>query len=152
MSYRSRPDFDQPNAESIQRSRRTAAWVMPLVLVQQGTAIFRHGADHASQVLLTLAWASVTLTLLWMLFGLPLVWLSERDQAILNDEWNREISGDSARWGIAALTLLGCGMMLARIWLSLDAGVAIFGLVNGALIVAVLRYAWLNRTEPGEDE
>ena len=122
------------------------------MIVQQGTTIFRHGADISVQVMGTLAWAAVTLTLLWMLFGLPVRWLSERDQAILNDEWNREISGDAARWGIAALALIGCGMMLARIWKPLDAGLAIYGLVNGALIVAVLRYAWLNRAEPGEDE
>jgi hypothetical protein len=152
MSYRSRPDFDGSNAESVQRSRRVAVWIIPLMIVQQGTAIFRHGAGTFSQVIATLAWAAVTFTILWMLLGLPMRWLSERDQAILNDEWNREISGDAARWGIAALAVIGCGMMLARIWVPLDAGLAIYSLVNGALIVAVLRYAWLNRAEPGDDE
>jgi hypothetical protein len=34
----------------------------------------------------------------------------------------------------------------------LDAGVTIFGLVNGALFVAVARYTWLHRSEPDEDE
>jgi hypothetical protein len=152
MSYRPRPEFDQPTAESVQRSRRTVVWVIPLMIIQQGTAIFRHGADISVQVMGTLAWAAVTFTLLWMLFGLPMRWLSERDQAILNDEWNREISGDAARWGIGALAAIGCGLMLARIWEPLDAGLAIYVLVNGALVVAVLRYAWLNRAEPGEDE
>jgi hypothetical protein len=42
--------------------------------------------------------------------------------------------------------------MFVRIFETLDSGAAIYGLVNGALIVAVLRYAWLNRAEPGEDE
>jgi len=152
MSYRDRPEFDQPTAESVQRSRRTVAWMIPLMIVQQGTAIFRHGADISVQVMGILAWAAVTLTLLWMVFGLPVRWLSERDQAILNDEWNCAISGDAARWGISALAIIGCGLMLARIWEPLDAGLAIYGLVNGALIVSVLRYAWLNRAEPGEDE
>jgi hypothetical protein len=31
-------------------------------------------------------------------------------------------------------------------------GLAIYGLINGALIVAVGRYTWLNRAEPEEDE
>ena len=152
MSYQQRPDFDQPTAESVQRSRRTMIWVLPLVLVQQGTAIFRQGADTASQLLSTMAWVVVTLAILWLLLGLPLRWMSERDQAILNDELSRKISGDAARWRITALAIIGCGLMLARLWLPLDAGVAIYGLVNGALIVAIGRYAWLNRAEPGEDE
>jgi hypothetical protein len=90
--------------------------------------------------------------MLWMVLGLPLRWMPERDQAILNDEWNQSISGDASRWGIAALVLLGCGMMIAHIWYPLDAAIAVYGLVNGAMVVAVGRYAWLNRTEPGEDE
>jgi len=126
--------------------------MIPLMIVQQGIAIFRHGADISVQVMGILAWAAVTLPLLWMVFGLPVRWLSERDQAILNDEWNREISGDAARWGISALAIIGFALMIVRIWEPLDAGLAIYGLVNGALIVSVLRYAWLNRAEPGEDE
>jgi hypothetical protein len=43
-------------------------------------------------------------------------------------------------------------MMLARFWTKLDAGLAIYALVNGGLIVAVVRYHWLNRAEPDEDE
>jgi hypothetical protein len=152
MSYRPRPTFDQPTAESVQRSRRSMIWVIPLVIIQQGTAIFRHDADMASRLLATLAWATVSLLMLWMLLGLPLRWLSERDQAVLNDEWQRSISGDAARWGLAALALLGAAMMIARIWVPVDSGLAIYGLVNGALIVAVGRYGWLNRAEPDEDE
>jgi len=152
MSYRERPDFDRPTAESIERSRRSMGWVIPLVVVQQGFTIFRHGADLASQLLGIFAWATVSLTILWMLFGLPLRWLPERDQAILNDEWHKSVSGDAGRWGIAALTVIGCAMMIARIWVPIDAGLAIYGLVNGALIVAVGRYTWLNRGEPDEGE
>ena len=102
MSYRPRPEFDQPTAESVERSRRTVIWFIPFVVIQQATTIFRHGARSppgAGNRRLGV----VTLTLLWMLLGLPFRWLSERDQAILNDERNRAISGDSARWGIAAM-------------------------------------------------
>ena len=152
MSYRPRPDFDQPNAESVQRTRRTFLWFIPLIILQQGSVIFGHDSEWSTRIVGTVAWTCVSLSIIWLLLGLPLRWLSERDQAILNDEWNRQIRGDAALWGIAALALIGCGMMLARIWEPLDSGLAIFGLVNGALIVAVLRYAWLNRAEPGEDE
>jgi hypothetical protein len=152
MSYRRRADFDRPSAESIQRSRRSLIWVIPLVILQQGTAIFRHDADLASKLLTTAAWAAVTLTILWMLLAVPLRWLPEEDQAILNDEWNRSVTGDASRWGIAAMALIGCVMMVARIWVQLDAGLAIYALVNGALIVAIARYWWLNRGEPAEDE
>ena len=152
MSYRRRADFDRPTADSVQRSRRALIWVIPLVIVQQGAAIFRHDADLASKVLTTAAWAAVTLTILWMLLGLPLRWLLEEDQAILNDEWNRSVTGDASRWGIAAVVFIGCAMMFARIWVQLDAGLAIYALVNGALMVAIGRYWWLNRGEPGADE
>ena len=152
MSYRPRLNFDQPDAETVQRTRRRFAWILPLILIQQGTMIFRHDAGPASQIMATIAWATVTLSILWMLLALPLPWMSERDQAVLADEWSRSVSGDASRWGIAALTLIGCGMMLARIWIRMDLGLAIYALVNGAMIVAVLRYAWLNRAEPGEDE
>jgi hypothetical protein len=43
-------------------------------------------------------------------------------------------------------------MMVARLWVQLNAGIAIYGLVNGALLVSMGRYAWLNRAEPDEDE
>jgi hypothetical protein len=127
-------------------------WFLPFLVIQQATIIFRHGANVPEQLLAIIAWATVSLALLWMLLGLPFRWLSERDQAILNDERNRAISGDAARWGIAAMVFTSFAMMVARIWFPLDAGIAIYGLVNGALIVACGRYAWLNRPEPDEDE
>src|SRR3954468_19498371 len=103
MSYRPRPVFDQPTAESVQRSRRTLVWIVPLVLVQQGMIMFGHdGGTTADQVIRTVGWTAVTLSILWQILGWPLRWLSERDQAILNDERSRFISGESARWGIAA--------------------------------------------------
>jgi hypothetical protein len=152
MSYRPRPEFDQPTAESVERSRRTVIWFIPFLVIQQATIIFRYGAEVSDQLVGTVAWGFVSLSLLWMLLGLPFRWLSERDQAMLNDERSRAISGDSACWGIAAAVMIGFAMMIARIWVPLNAGMAIYGLVNGALIVACGRYAWLNRPEPDEDE
>ena len=152
MGYRRRPLFNQPTAESVQRSRRAVVWIIPLIVVQQGTIMFSSSGTTVDHVLRTLAWTAITAAVLWQLLGLPLRWLSERDQAILNDERSQFISGDSARWGIAAMAILGCGLMFAQIWVSLDAGVTIFGLVNGALFVAVARYTWLHRSEPDEDE
>jgi len=152
MSYRPRPDFDQPTAENIQRSRRTSIWVIPIIIVQQGTILFRDNADLTGQLVGTLTWTTLTIALLWWLLGLPFLWMSARDRAIFNDEWSRSVSGDAARWGIATAALVGCALMIARIWVQLDAGVAIYALVNGALIVAAARYSWLDRGEPSEDE
>jgi hypothetical protein len=152
MSYSPRSRLLRPDAESIQRTRRTSMWLIPLVFVQQGAFIFRSDAGMFGQLAGTLAWGSVSIVLLWHLLGLPLRWVSDEDQIILNDEWHQSISGDAARWGIAALVLLGFGLMVARIWYALNAGWAVYGLVNGALTVAVGRYAWLNRGEPDEDE
>lgn len=151
MSYRPRLDFDQPTAESVQKTRRASIWIIPAVILQQTTLIFGHG-DVFSQLLGAVCWTTLTVAELWWLLGLPFRWLSERDQAILNDERSRSVSGDAARWGMATAALVGCGMMIARIWVRLDAGVAIFALVNSALIVAVARSWWLDRDEPGEDE
>lgn len=150
MSYRQRPQFDRPDAESVQRSRRMLAWFIPLIILQQGATIFGH--DRSSQIVGTVAWTCVSLSMLWIFLGLPMRWLSERDQAIINDERSRAVRGDAACWGVAALIVIGCGMMVARLWVELNAGIAIYGLVNGALIVSLGRYGWLNRAEPDEDE
>jgi hypothetical protein len=151
MSYRPRPHFDRPTAESVQRSRRASIWIFPAVILQQSTLIFGHG-DRSSQLVGAVCWMVLTISELWWLLGWPFRWLSERDQAILNDEWTRAISGNASRWGIATAALIGCALMIARIWVPLDAAVAIFALVNSAMIVAVARYWWLDRDEPGDDE
>jgi hypothetical protein len=152
MSYRELPDFDRPTAESVRRTRRTSIWIIPLVILQQGTLIFRHDGDKFSLLVGAICWTVLTVAELWWLLGLPFTWMSARDQAILNDEWTRAASGDAARWGIATAALVGCAMMIARIWVPLDAGIAIYGLVNSALIVAVARFWWLDRDEADEDE
>ena len=152
MGYRPRPTFDQPTAESVQRTRRTFIWIIPLIMVQQGFLLFKPGAEMSDQLLGTVAWGSVTLVLLWWLLGLPFRWLSARDQAILNDERSRADSGDAARWGIVTVALLGFVLLFARFWIPLDAGVTIYGLVNAALIVTFGRLTWLNRAGPEEDE
>jgi len=150
MSYRERRRFDGVDAESLQRSRRMLTWLVPLIVLQQGFIIF--GRDRLSQIVGTIAWTCISLSLLWVFLGLPMWWLSERDQAIANDERSRAVRGDSACWGIAAMIVIGSGMMVAHLWVQLNAGLAIYGLVNGALIVAFCRYAWLNRAEPDEGE
>jgi hypothetical protein len=152
MSYRPRPTFDQPTAESVQRTRRASIWIIPAVILQQTTLIFGRHGDEFGQLLGAICWTALTMSELWWLLGLPFRWLSERDQAILNDERSRSVSGEAARWGIATAALVGCVMMIVRIWVPLDAGVAIFALVNSALLVAVARSWWLDREEPAEDE
>ena len=152
MGYRQRPEFDRPDAETVARTRQMLPWLIPLVTLQQGSVIFGNAADRFSHVLGTLAWTCVSLSMLWIFLGLPIGWLSERDQAIVNDERSRAVRGDAACWAIAALIVIGSGMMIARLWLPMNSGIAIYGLVNGALIVAVTRYAWLNRAERYEDE
>jgi hypothetical protein len=152
MGYRPRPQFDRPDAESVQRTRRMLPWMIPLIVLQQGATIFGHDSDRSLQIVGTVAWTCVTLSMLWIFLGLPLRWLSERDQAIVNDERSRVVRGDSACWGIAAMIVIGSATMLAHLWIQLNAGLAIYALVNGALVVAFCRYGWLNRAEPSEDE
>jgi hypothetical protein len=94
MSYRPRTDFDRPTAESVQRSRRASIWIFPAVILQQSTLIFGHG-DRSSQLVGAVCWMVLTISELWWLLGWPFRWLSERDQAILNDEWTRAISGNA---------------------------------------------------------
>jgi cell division protein FtsW (lipid II flippase) len=150
MSYRERRSFDGVDAETVQRSRRIMSWLIPLLALQQGFVIF--GRDRVSEIVGTISWTCLLLTLLWIFLGLPMRWLSERDQAIVNDERSRMVRGDAAAWGIAALIVIGCGMMVARLWAELNAGIVIYALVNGALLVSMGRYLWLNRAEPEEDE
>ena len=151
MSYREQLNFDRPSAEDVQRLRRNIAWLAPLFIVQDSVVLFRPGADLFTQILWTVAWASSSLLILWPILGLPMRWLSERDREILDDDWHRYLSGEASRWGLATVVLLGCAVMLVRFWYPLDAGATVFGLVDGALLVAVGRYAWLNRADPDEE-
>src|SRR3954462_4045216 len=114
MGYRPRTEFDKPTAESVQRSRRSMVWFLPLIMIQQGTAIFREGGDRGLHVVGVVAWACVSLAILGLLLGLPLRWLSERDQTILNAEWNRSVTGDASRWGMVAMVALGLAILIAR--------------------------------------
>ena len=152
MSYRDRPDFDRPTAESVQRTRRASIWIIPVVILQQTTLIFGRPDDKFSQLVGAICWMALTIAELWWLLGLPFRWLSARDQAILNDERSRSVSGDAGRWGLATAALVGCAMMITQIWYPLEARVAVFALVNSALIVAVTRSWWLDREEPDDDE
>ena len=90
MSYRPRPTFDQPTAESVQRTRRASIWIIPAVILQQATLIFGRHGDQFSQLLGAICWTALTIAELWWLLGLPFRWLSERDQAILADRAQRE--------------------------------------------------------------
>ncbi len=152
MGYRQRPDFMTPSAEDLEHQRKVLWWLIPLMFVQQGVTIFRADADALMQVSALVIWAAISLVILALLLGLKFRWMSERDHRYLNDEWHREISGDAARWAFAAVVTLGIGLMVARLWLPLDMGKAVYGLVNAAVIVAVARHAWLNRSGPDEDE
>lgn len=152
MSYRKRLDFMDPGPEDIEKQRKALVWLIPLIIIQQGSGIFRNEASVMSQLVSTLAWGAVSIVLLWWLLGLPLRWMSDGERAILNDEWNQAVSADAARWAVGAFVLIGVGLMITRFFVPLDAGLAIFGLVNGAMLTAVARHAWLNRGEPDEDE
>lgn len=152
MAYRPPTSFDRPTAESVRRTRRAMAWVIPLLIVPQGTAIFRHSASVSEQALMTIAWACVILIILWWLLGLPLRWLPKEEQAKLNDEWDQAVRDDAARWGLAVMAIFGCAMLIGRFWIPFDGGVGVYSLVNGSLIVAIARSAWLNGSEPDEDE
>jgi hypothetical protein len=152
MAYRQRPDFDGPDAESVQRTRRRFVWIFPLILIQHSMILFGHDSGRFDHVLGIMAWGTVTASLLWWLLGLPFRWMSKRDQAILNDERSRFVSGDAARWGIVTMAVVGFGMLIAQYWIKLDVGIAIYALVNASLIVTFVRLSWLNRAEPDEDE
>lgn len=152
MSYRPRLDFGAPDAESVQRTRRTLGWMLPALILQQSLILFGHNAGRFEHVLGIVAWGCVTFSLLWWLLGLPFRWLSKRDQAILNDERSRVVSGDASRWGIVTMAVVGFGMLICQYWIKLDVGIAIYAVVNASLIVTFARLSWLNRAEPDQDE
>ncbi|WP_426266421.1 hypothetical protein [Sphingomonas sp. LHG3443-2] len=151
MGYRQRPDYLAPSVEDLEQQRKSMLWLIPMVIIQQGTSMFGADTDIAGQVMSTLAWASVTLLILLSILGVPLPWMSERDKAIIGDEWHQLLAGDCARWAFAALTVSGIALLLLRFGLPLDMGKAVFGVVNAAMITAVLRQAWLNHMA-GSDE
>jgi hypothetical protein len=152
MSYIERPKFDQPTAEDVQRSQRTMMWILPGILLQQGLTLMRGHGGVASRLLSTLSWTVVTISVLWLLVGWPLRWLSQRDQDLLNDDWNRAVRDAATRWGLIAVVLIGCALMLAQVWVDVGTTLAISLIVGGGLSVAGLRHAWLNRGEAGHDE
>ncbi len=152
MGYRSKPNFDEYDVEDVERSRRTQIWLLPILVFQQATLIFRDDASPFSYYLGIAAWASVVLVEMWILSGRNFRWASERDNAILNDEWHMALSGDACRWGLAATTVTGIILVAADRWIDLPFAQTIFVLVNAGMLVAGLRYAWLNRGSADDDE
>ncbi len=152
MGYARRPEFDQPTAEDAERSRRVMLWIAPAIMLQQASRLLERDATTLGQFLQVASWSLLTLAILWVLAGWPARWLSERDQMILNDEGQRAMRADAMRWGMIAAAMIGCGLMVATVWIAFDARVAINALVTGAIVTAALRLAWVNRAEPAEDE
>ncbi|GAA4023768.1 hypothetical protein GCM10022280_25680 [Sphingomonas swuensis] len=151
MGYRARPDYLTPSAEDIEQQRKSLIWLIPLVVIQQGSGIFAADAGLARQLMSTLAWASVTIVMLVVVLGAPLHWMNDRDRAVLSDEWHQAVASDSARWALAALVISGIALMIVRFMVPIDMGKAVYGLVNAAMVTAVVRQAWLNR-KSGLDE
>ena len=152
MSYRDKAHFDQPTAEDAERSRRMMLWLAPVLMFQQASRLFEVEASRVKEILHVGAWSVLTIAILWVLAGWPVRWLSERDRLILNDEGQRAMRADSMQWGLVASVLGGCALMIATIWIEFDTKVAINALVTGGVVTAAVRFAWLNREEPEEDE
>ncbi|WP_324809301.1 hypothetical protein SH584_05855 [Sphingomonas sp. LY29] len=151
MAYRSKATFDQPSAEDIEQMRGMNAWFLPLLFFQQASLIFREGGSPFTAYLGIVAWAFLILVEFVYLSAWKVRWLGERENAILNDEWHRAISGEASRWGLAAVATLGVGMIVADRWITFDGPKLIFILVNGGMLTAGLRYAWLNRGVADDD-
>jgi hypothetical protein len=152
MSYVKRPQFDQPSVEDIQRTRRSMVWMLPAFLVQQASFMIGGQLSVAEQVLHLTAWCALTVSILWFLAGWRLRWMSEEDNRLLDDEWNRAARGEANCWGMIALVAVGCGLLIATIWTEINIRLAIDLLVGMPLAVAVARFGWLNRGEPDEDD
>lgn len=152
MSYARKPDFDQPSAEDVERARRSQMWLLPILVFQQAGLIFRDDASVYGAYLGIAAWASMVLVEIAILGGWNFQWLNDRDNAIVNDEWHMALSGDACRWGLAATAVTGIGLVVADRWVDLPFAQTIFVLVNAGMLVAGLRYAWLNRGSADDDE
>jgi hypothetical protein len=152
MGYRKKAEFDQPTAEDFEDTRRNWIWIFPLLALQQATLIFREDGRSFTAYLGIAVFSMVVLTLIAILSGWGARWMSKRDNAILNDEWHRAVSGDASRWGLAATSLMGVGFVIADRWVALDAGETAWVMVNAGMLTAGLRYAWLNRGDPDDDE
>lgn len=151
MSYRRKADFDQPTAEDIEQMRKVNVWLLPILFFQQASLIFRDDFSPVTRYFGLAAWASMILIELALLSSWRFGWLGDRVHELLNDEWHRAIAGDASRWGLAAVASLGFAMVVADRWVEFDGSKAIFVLVNGGMLTAGLRYAWLNRGVPDEE-
>lgn len=152
MRYSERADFDTPTPEELERSRRVWLWLAPVLMLQQARWLFEADGPFERQLLGVALWCALTISILWMLAGWPLRWLSARDRIILNDEGQRAMRAEAMRWGMISAVLLGCAMTIAELWVDLSSSAAINGLVSISIITAAVRFAWLNRGEPTDDE
>ena len=152
MGYRERLDLGEYDAQTIAQARRTQVWLLPILVFQQASLIFRESGSPLTHYLGIACWALVVLVEIAILSGWKFRWISARDHAVLNDEWHQAVSGDSCRWGLAATAVTGIGLVAADRWIELPFAQTIFVLVNAAMLVAGLRYAWLNRGSADDDE
>ncbi len=152
MGYARRPDFDEPTAEDKDRERSVILWVIPLIMLHQAIHLGAPDATTTSLIYHTVSWLLFAIAILWMLAGWPQLGNSQRDRLVINDEGQRAIRAEAMRWGMIAVVLIGCVLMIATNWIPLTARTSINALVSGAMVTAALRLAWLNRADPAEDE
>ena len=152
MGYQLRPQFDQPTAEEMQRSRSTMLALLPVFLLQQGLRLVDDDGNAVRQLLYVASWSAVSLLFVSVLAGWKLPFTSLSDQMMFKGEWTTAARGDAMRYGIGALVVVGAIMMASTIWMEVASRTAINVLVGVPLAVAGARFAWLNRGEPTDDE
>jgi hypothetical protein len=150
MSYRKRYDFSQPSADELIENRRKMMWLYGLYFLQTTFWLFDDG-DFDQMLLNTVLWTVLLVTFLWVLVGPPMYWLSERDRAKMDDEWNRYVTGDACKWGMAALGVMTIGASFLSLWYVLDSLGLLYSVANAAVFTALCRLAWLSRDD-GEAE
>lgn len=152
MGYKQLPNLDEMSSDDVERMRRVNVWLLPVLFFQQASIIFRDDVSPFTHYLGLAAWALLVIVEIAILSGWNSRWMSARDNAILNDEWHRAAAGDASRWGLAAVAALGVAMVAADRWIAIEGSKAAFVLVNGGMLTAGLRYAWLNRADTDDDD
>lgn len=152
VAYRRKVEFDQPSIEDLEKTQRTMAWLLPLFLIQQGMGLMRAEHDLFGQIFNVIGWSGLTVIMLSMLMGWRPSWISEENQSLLNDDWNREVKANAMRWALIALVVTGSILMAASLWIPLNATLLINLMVGIPLLVAGFRVRWLNRSDSGDDE
>lgn len=153
MGFLRKPPGEE-DVEKLARSRTRMLRLFPILYIgQQG--VFIDAAQRSGRLTFVhaVAWLAMTLVMLALLLGKGFPTHSAETRAQLDDETTRAHRFQAMSWGFVSAIVTSMIFYASTFYETIPAHMVAHGVVSAAILVAVLRFAILEkRAEPADDE